>query len=452
MGYLAIASIVLLAVMTIVVDARRTRTVAPLTLLTISNLLWVELNPSVWLFSPSDARYFGSLVSMIAEATEDGVVRVLFAGACFQFGLAAVAILFATRDEPRVHTTVTLSDALARALYRLALALLALGLLGVVLIGLRYNGSPLGLYDLRYGKRTEFMYDISILSFMLDLVQYGAAVLVTTLILRGRNLLATGVLVGLILHATLMKSKFPILCVSTTFAAATFLSGRLRARRLTTWLPLLLAATVLVSLSFARSAKEQDLTGMFEQVASNRDVAYQKTVGTIWENDFPGAAAASYIVMNTEDGSFNLRPLQEALMIFVPRFIYDRGPSQADEFAAHLLGARAYFAGAGISWSPVCDGYRLFGFVGVFVVALAIAFLGAALSSGLRSPSIAARERACVLACICAPCFILASRNSLGGTLKTTVITVFVGFLPTWLLGYRPVRSSRVSTMMERPA
>jgi hypothetical protein len=432
---LAVATLLMLAVATIANELHRFRVLTPLALLTVGHVLYIGFNPLVFLISPSKASYFVHLVSLGAEVHTSGIASLMLSANLFQLGCLGVSLYTAHRANElgRIPPVVHADEKLVNALFQLGLANVAFGFIGVIAIGIEYNGSPIGLYELGYGRRTEFLYTRSIEAFLLDLLQYGSVILIVAGVLA-RKRAALIVLVAMILHGTMMKSKFPVFYVSCAFGMATMLSGQLRTAR--SWMPLVAAGVVIASLSFARSAKEQNLVGMLERVQDNQQ-EWWESIGQPWNNDFPGAAAASYMVVNDPEPSLDPAPLREAFMVFVPRFIFDRGPSQADQFASHLYGG-AYYPGAGMSWSLICDGYRLFGHLGVLAVGAIVAGLAARLAQDLKSFKASARQRAIVLVCITTPVFLVVPRTGFAGVFKLLAIVLTVSYLPVRWLGYDP--------------
>jgi hypothetical protein len=436
-----LASILLVtAGLTIWMELRRFRFLTPLSLLTIGHVLYIALNPIVFLISPREATYFEHLVSLGARLTEVGIRNLLAAAVLFQGSCLVVAfVLFQRRGAaPELLRREPISPTLEAALLRLGWLNVAFGVVGIVLIGVQYNDSAIGLYQIPYGRRTEFLYFQSVLGFLLDMFQYGAVILVTVGLLTHRRYLPIVAFAVIIVHGAMMKSKYPVLYVSCAFATAAVLSGRLKAAR--GFLPLAVAAVVVASLSFARTSKDQDLGGMIAFVDDNRTEWWQH-LGQPWNNDFPGASTTSYVVINTARPSSSVGPLRDAAMIFVPRFIHDRGPSQADLFAAELYG-ESYFAGAGLSWSLVCDGYNLLNFPGVALVGLLSAMLAASINP--RRKTRGWDERANVLVSLAAPVFLVAPRMGFAAAVKLLTMVLLVSYVPLPFLGYR--RLGRGST------
>jgi hypothetical protein len=137
----------------------------------------------------------------------------------------------------------------------------------------------------------------------------------------------------------------------------------------------------------------------------------------------------SYLIVNDDNEGLSDEPLRETVMVFVPRFVFDRGSSQSDRYAQKLL-RNEYFVGAGLAWSLVCDGYRMLGFVGVFVVGLLAAYIAHSANWRARSPDSRYREYWIVLMCVSTPIFLVAARAGVSSLLKTTVIVGTLTVVP----------------------
>ncbi len=423
------AAILVTTLLTIVIESVRQRTITLLTLLTASNFAYVAVNPLVFVVSPTDAHYFSYLVDFGGAVTESGLTRLFVAMLCFQGACLIVAL--SNRARPVLQTS--LSELAMTGFFRAGMLNMALGVIGIVLLGLRFNGNPLGLYQLAYGRRTEFIYSLGPLAFMLDLFQYGACIIIAAALSTGRWVRAAGVLLVIVVHGLAMKSKFPIFYTSVVYAVALGLAprkGRLRALA-----PLLVAGSVVASLSVLRSSREGTISGMFGYAQENQE-QLTDTLAKPWENDLPGPAAVSYLVVNNTDDAFSIQPLTEVGLVLIPRIIYDRGMSQADAFAKEMY-RNNYYTGAGMGWSMLCDGYRLLGLLGAFVVAAGVGGLGISLQRRIERGSSALREQALVLVPLVAPVFFLGPRLGLAVFLKIVLIVVVVSFAP-----YRVFRPS----------
>lgn len=403
------------ATATLVVEFARQRNITPIALLTVGHLGYVALNPLICLVSPANTRYFIEMVNVGGAVVPEGLGRVFLAAAAFQLGCLVVSLV---PSKAPARTALELDPHIVSRFVRIAVVLLGLSAIGTVWLGILYEGSPLGLYRIPYGVRTEFIYELGPIAFMADLVQYGAALLVTILVLTGRTRLAVLVLGGVVLHSIGVKSKHPIVYVGCVFAVVSMLSGSGRIFR--ALVPLAAAALIVSGLGLARTTGDQGMGAMLGFLEENREQLYDE-VSTPWSNDLPGPAAVSYLVVNSPNEEWSLAPLAEIITIFVPRLVVDRGPSQADSFARQTLRGE-YFVGAGMGWSMVCDGYRSLGILGTGLAGALIAAVGSALARRSRVPRPAARLRATVYLCVASPLFLLGPRYGVAGFAKQLVI------------------------------
>jgi len=429
------------AVATLVIEVAEHRAPTPVALLTLGHLGYVALNPIIFLVSPASADYFVWMVETGADVTHAGIGRVLAAALLFQLGCLGVALL----PKGNVKRPVLELDRDSTAgLIRAGYFLMALGAIGIISLGFSYNGSPLGMYAIAYGERTVYFFSRGPQAFLVELAKYGGSLLIAAYLLSKRPLAAGLILFLIALHGAGMKSKAPIIHALCVYLVAFFIAtGRRRLR----WLaPPGLALAVVLVLGVARSTRDSSLGAMFGFVQENQGLVMDSMTSP-WANDLPGPAAASYLVVNASDEELSIEPLTETAVLLVPKFIYDRGLTQSDQFARKLFRG-SYFTGSGMGWSLIADGFRLLGFAGVAFLAALLAALGARFQQIRAGASSLATHRAAILLCICAPTFLLAPRTGLAAFVKALLITCVVSLAPARF--FRRRRPSEL--VVDRPA
>lgn len=422
----AAACFLVLALLTLVVEYRRARRVTLLSVLTLGNMAYGALTPAIYHFSPESASIFGKYVRDAGVSIEDaGLLRVMLAAVIFQ----AVCCLVALRGRAgRDAGPAGLVDPeVIRHSVAVGWALMAVGALGVVWMGMAYSGSPVGLYGVSYADRSGLSRQNSIPAFMLLLGVMGASQLIVAYLLASRTRMAILVLLLITLHGLGMKSKFPVFMVLLVFLAVVVGMRKNVARLL---LPMVAAGVLLMTMSVFRDVDR--ISEIPAYVSANRE-ALKAKLPAPWQNDVPGPASIIYFVLNSDVPAFSPEPAAEVFSLLVPRFVRERGNTLADQWAQKMLGS-SYQPGMGFGWSPLCEGFLLAGWFGIAVVALVLAMAARSID-GLRDRTQGKwRELSMIVAYACVPLFFLASRESMGALVKQLVFAGVCVWLPTWLL------------------
>lgn len=422
----AAACFLVLALVTLVADYRRTRRVTLLSVLTLGNMAYGALTPAIYHFSPESASIFGKYVRDAGVSIEDaGLLRVMLAAVIFQAVCCLVALRGrAERDSGPVGLVAP--EVTSRSI-TLGWVLMAVGALGVAWMGVIYNGSLIGLYEISYAHRSGLSRQNSIPAFMLLLGIMGASQLIVAYLLAGRTRMAILVFLLITLHGLGMKSKLPVLMVLLVFLAVVVGMRKNVARLL---LPMVTAGLLLMTMSVLRDVDR--ISEIPDYVRANRE-ALKAKLPAPWQNDVPGPASIVYFVLNSDVPAFSPEPAAEVLKLLVPRFVWERGDTLADQWARRMLGS-SYQPGMGFGWSPLCEGYLLAGWFGIAVVAFVLTMAARSID-GLRDRTQGRlRELSMIVAYACVPLFFLASRESLGALVKQLVFAGVFVWLPTWLL------------------
>lgn len=420
------ACLLVLALATLVAEYRRARRLTLLSVLTLGNLAYGALTPAIYHFSPESASIFGKYVRDAGVSIEDaGLLRVMLAAMIFQAVCCMVALSGrAVRDTG--PTGLVDPEVISQSI-TVGWALMVVGALGVVWMGVAYSGSPVGLYEVSYADRSGLSRQNSMPAFMLLLGVMGASQLIVAYLLAGRTRMAILVLLLVALHGLGMKSKFPVFMVLLVFVAVAIGMRKNVVRLL---LPIVAAGVLLMTMSVLRDVdKMSEIPGY---LSANRE-ALKAKLPAPWQNDVPGPASITYFVLNSEVPAFSLEPAAEALKLLVPRFVRERGGTLADQWAQKMLGS-SYQPGMGFGWSPLCEGYLLASWLGIAIVAFVLA-MAARWIDGLRDRTQGKlRELSMIVAYSCVPLLFLSNRESMGALVKQLVFAGVFVWLPTWLL------------------
>jgi hypothetical protein len=431
---LALGLLVVLVVLTVRAEFRRARSPTALALAAIGNLMYVAVAPSLYHYSPENALIFEAYLYEAGLAVTDaGLTRVLLAGSLFQGVCLAVSMGSTGPQEARQPRAID-DPFVLRAASLWGWALVGVGLLGALWMGLKYNGSPLGLYQIAYVERAELARTYYVQFFLLIIGQYGAAQLVAAYLLAHQPGRAALLLLGVTLHGLGMKSKFPIFWVVLVFVLVAVTQ---RGRVLRRLVPIGVSVVVLSTMSFLRGFEK--LSELPEYVPAYWDLIWGTAIRP-WDNDLPGPASIVYFVLNSGAASFSLRPVTEVLWLLVPRFIYERGPVLADVWAKRMIGA-GWEPGQGLGWSPLCEGYLLAGWAGIALVALAFALIARKIDR-LGTSAGEHHDFFVIVAFCSAPFFLLGLRESTGGLIKGLLTAAVVVWVPTFYLTRRARQSS----------
>ncbi len=430
------AGFLVLALVTLVAEYRRARPVTLLSVLTLGNMAYGALTPAIYHFSPESASIFGKYVQDAGVSIDDaGLLRVMLAAVIFQAVCCLVALRGrAGRAGRDAGPTGLVDPEVINCSITVGWALMAVGALGVVWMGMVYSGSPIGLYGIAYADRSGLSRQNSMPAFMLLLGVMGASQLIVAYLLTGRTKMSILVLLLVALHGLGMKSKFPVFMVLLVFLAVAIGMRKNVVRLL---LPIVAAGVLLMTMSVLRDVdKMSEIPGY---VSANRE-ALKAKLPAPWQNDVPGPASITYFVMNSEVPAFSSEPAAEVLKLLVPRFVRERGDTLADQWAQKMLGS-SYQPGMGFGWSPLCEGYLLASWLGIVIVAFLLA-VAARWIDGLRDRTQGQfRELSMIVAYSCVPLLFLSNRESTGALVKQLVFAGVFVWLPTWLLLARKGRS-----------
>lgn len=423
--HVAILLLLPAGLLTIWFEYRRRRALTPILLLTIGNLAYFAVNPYLFLVSPSDAEYFAYLVSLMNELTFEGVASLLLAAFAFQLGLLGVSLT--TRRQSMVSLQGSRNGEgliSAKALTYLGIADVVVGLIGMVWMGIIYNGTPFGLYRLSYAEHGTFFHGASVPAFLLDVGKYGASLLMAVAVLDRRPVRVAVVFLAMTLHGVALKSKLPIFHIACVYAVAQSLSGA--PNKMRALIPLGLAGLVIGALGILRGA--EDIFAIPRFFDDNREVV-MRSVSSPWENDFPGPAAAAYIVVNDPYQEWSMGPLWDVVTYFVPKFVVDRGLSVSELYSKRLLGS-GWQPGLGPGWSLISDGYLMLGQTGVVLVGAFVGWLGRRVDQLRASNDDLRAECGRVFVCVSSPLFLFAPRAALASLLKVLLVVWVVSILP----------------------
>lgn len=416
-----------LVLLTIGQEYRRSSGVSLISFTSIGTFIYMGVTPALWYWNRDAAVAFEMYVSDAGlTVSETGLVRLLIAAVLFQFTCLCVSLSASRKKGPPL--TEFSDRRFMRIAVRMGLVLIAVGLVGVVWMGVNYNGSPWGLYDISYFDRASLARNNPLGAFLLLMLIYGAVQLMVVFVLSGRIFYAAMILFALTVHGLGMKSKFPIFWVLIVFLGVAI--GR-RKNLIRVGVPLVASGVVLGAMSVLRGV--ENLADLPDYLSNYGD-AVLLALASPWENDIPGPASIAYYVTNS-NVEFTLRPILEILLLLVPRFIVERGPVISDTWAERMMGS-SYEPGLGFGWSPICDGFLLGGYVGVVIVAFA--FIGIARGIDRLAAKLGhSREFFVMVMYSSTPIFLYGVRESLGGLIKQLLVMTVVLWLPTYYFAKR---------------
>ena len=418
--------LLLLASLTVIREYRRTKTLTPISLISLGNILYMGVTPTLYHYFPDIVTIFEHYVSDTGMTVDEpGLIRVLLAAAVFQLVCFCVSL---GGGRKRIHPDAINNKTILKAAIIVGWVLMSVGALGAVWLGLKYNGHPWGLYEISYIERVTLARDNSLQAFMLLMGVYGATQLIVAYLLSDRKKMAVMILLAMTLHGLGMKSKFPIIWVLVVFFVVAV--GQ-RKQLLRLFLPIGFAVLILSTMSILRGF--ENYADLPEYVETHWDLLMATAVAP-WNNDLPGPASITYFALNS-DVDYTVRPVTEILWLMVPRFLYDRGPVLADLWAEKMLGID-YQPGLGFGWSSICDGFLLLGWLGIALVAFVNAMLARYIDN-LGTKDRRYGEFFMIVVYCSAPLFLFSFRQSLGGLIKQMLIMAVLIWLPTFYLAQK---------------
>lgn len=421
------AIFVILVLLTLLREYRRTRSITLLSLLTVGNVLYSAVTPAIFYYVPESAVIFEMYVFDAGmNIDESGLIRVMLAATLFQ--LVCMCVSFSgSQIRGNIYFDSISSKALVKYSTRVGWCLMLIGAVGVVWMGLAYNGNPWGLYEVSYFDRSGLSRQNSLASFMLLLGIQGASQLIVVFLLTDRAKMAVFILLMVTLHGLGMKSKFPVFSVLFVFLVVAIGRRRDVFRLL---MPIALVGLILMTMSFLRGV--DNLSDIPAYIAMNKE-ELGATTAAPWENDIPGPSSMAYFIINGNSIDFTFEPILEIVKLLVPKFVYDRGDMLADEWAKKMLGSQ-YQPGMGFGWSPICEGFLLAGWVGVILVAFVFARLARYVDDLKNNGGGKLQELSIIVSYSCAPLFLYAIRESMGGLVKQLLLVTLFVWMPTFLL------------------
>lgn len=421
------AIFVMLVSWTLIREYRRTGRITLLSILTLGNISYGVVTPVIAYYSPDSAVIFRKYVFAAGVSVdESGLIRVILAATIFQ--LACLCVSIAGKPDREEITPNPLSDGvLIKQAIRIGWGLMLVGAVGVVWLGMIYNGHLLGLYEISYSDRSGLSRQNSVAAFMLLLGVLGASQLIVVFLLADRVKTAIFILLLVALHGLGMKSKFPVFSVLFIFLVVAIGRRRNVIRLLA---PVILTGIVLMTMSILRDVDK--ISEIPRYLAMNKEAIRAKAPAP-WENDIPGPSSMMYFIINNDSVGYTFAPALEAVKLLIPKFVHDRGDTLADEWAKKMLGNQ-YQPGMGFGWSPLCEGFLLAGWVGIFLIAFVLAKLAWYIDNLRRNAGGRLRELAIIVTYSCAPMFFLANRESLGALVKQLLLVAVCVWLPTFLL------------------
>jgi hypothetical protein len=432
---------VVLVWLTIQREYRRSNGVTLISFVSIGNIVYMGLTPALWFWARDTAAVFDNYVwDAGLTVDETGLVRLLIAAVLFQFICVCVSLSASRKRSPPLTTFA--DKRFIRIAICMGLVLIAVGLVGVVLMGVKYNGHPWGLYEIAYFDRAPLARDNPVGAFLLLMLIYGAAQLIVVFVFSGRIFYAAVLLFALTAHGLAMKSKFPIFWVLIVFLAVAV--GR-RRNFIRIGVPFIVSGMVLGAMSVLRGA--ENLADLPDLLSTSGD-AVLIALASPWGNDIPGPVSIAYYVINSHV-DFTFRPIFEILLLLVPGFVVDRGPVLSDIWAQKMMGY-SYEPGLGFGWSPICDGFLLGGYVGVALVAAAFVGIARSMDKLAAKPG-PSREFFVMVMYSSTPFLLYGMRESLGGLIKGLLVMVLLVWLPTYYFVNRK-RRVRVRMVSESPS
>lgn len=418
--------LLLLVSLTVIGEYHRTRTLTLVSLLSLGNILYMGVTPALYHYFPESVSLFEHFVSDTGMTIEEsGLLRMLMAATIFQLVCLCVSL---GGGRKRIHLDAINNKSVLRAAITVGWTLMSIGALGVVWLGLKYNGHPWGLYEISYFERTTLTRDNSLQAFMLLLGMYGAAHIIVVYLLSNRKKMAVLILLAMVLHGLGMKSKFPIIWVLLVFLVVTI--GQ-RKQLFQLFIPIGFAVLILSTMSALRGF--ENVADLPEYIETHWDLLVT-TAAAPWNNDLPGPASVTYYALNS-DVDYTVRPVTEILWLMVPRFLFDRGPVLPDVWAEKMLGS-GYQPGLGFGWSSICDGFLLLGWLGIGLVAFVYAVLARYIDN-LRTKGGKYEEVFMIVVYCSAPFFLFGMREMLGGLIKQMIIMTALIWLPTLYLAQK---------------
>lgn len=429
-----------LASWTITSEYRRMKALTLLSLVSLGNVLYMGVTPALHYYYPDGTKIFEAYVSGTGMIVEDsGLLRMLLAATMFQLVCLIVSL---GNHGKRTPFDAINDESIRKAAIMVGWALVSIGALGAVWMGINYNGHPWGLYEISYLERTTLSRDNYVQAFLLLLGMYGAAQLIVVFLLSKRKMAAVSILFAMTLHGLGMKSKFPIFWILLVFMVVAI--GQ-RKQFLRLFLPIGFTVLILSTMSILRGV--DNLSELPEYIDTYSDLL-MTTAAAPWNNDLPGPASIAYYILNSEV-DYTVRPITEILWLMVPRFLFDRGSVLSDAWAEMMMGGE-YQPGLGFGWTPICDGYLLLGWLGIGLVAFVFAWLARSINDlGTRDGR--NREFFVIVFYCSAPYFLYGVRESIGGLIKQLLIMSALTWLPTFYLAQKQSwRRSGFRTESER--
>jgi len=421
---------VVLVWLTVKREYRRSNGITLISVFSIGNMIYFGLTPALWFWARDSAVRFDNYVSDAGlTVDETGLARLLIAAALFQFIGLCVSLNASRKKDPAV--TEFADKRFIGIAIRMGLVLIAVGLVGVVLMGVKYNGHPWGLYEIAYVERAPLARDNPLGAFLLLMLMFGATQLIVVFVLSGRIFYAVTLLFALTIHGLGMKSKFPIFWVLIVFLGAAI--GR-RKNLVRIGVPFIVSVLVLGAASVLRGA--QNLADLPDYLSTSGD-AVLIALASPWENDIPGPVSIAYYVINS-NVDFTIQPILEIPLLLVPRFVVDRGQVLSDTWQEKMMGYD-YEPGLGLGWSPICDGFLLGGYVGVALGALAFVGIARGIDKLAAKPG-PSREFFVMVMYSSTPFFVYGVRESLGGLIKQLLVMTLLVWLPTYYFAQRKRR------------
>lgn len=396
-----------------------------ISMLTVGYVLYGGVTPIITYYWPEATPIFNSYVNDTGmNVDEAGLLKVMIMVTLFQ--LASLVVAFGrSKKAMSIKLKKCSSENAAAASIFVGWLMVFLGLAGVVWLGLTYNGSPFGLYQISYAERSPLFREHSSQAFLLLLGLYGASQLVVSYLMTRRLKAAALVLLLVTLHGLGIKSKFPVFWVCFIFFVAA-IGERVNLRKIL--LPMGIALLVLMTMSVLRGA--ESLSDLPYYISENLEEVNGNAT-RLWENDIPGPASITYFLINYSPFEHSIDPLLEIPKLLVPRFVYDRGAVVSDVWAAKMMGS-SYEPGLGFGWSLLCDGYLLADWLGVIIVSYGVSRLAryiADLKFAGWQPFVFT-----VAGYTAAPLFFYGTRESAAGLVKALLVMAVVLWVPTILL------------------
>ncbi|CAH2032346.1 O-antigen polysaccharide polymerase Wzy [Trichlorobacter ammonificans] len=432
---------IVLVIVTVFVEFRRMRRITLCSMLSFGNVLYNALTPALCFYEPQVVWAFELYVNDAGlEINELGLVRSMLAACVFQLGILIVACLGKKKNiEKSISSN---SKHIYRAATVVGMFLLLLGVAGVMWIGLKYNGQLMGLYKITYFERSALALNNPAQAFLMNLGIYGAAQLIVVFLLTDRPKWAVSVLLMMTLHAVGMKSKFPVFWVLLVFSGVVVFEKKSIIRML---VPIGFTALILSSMSFLRGV--QNISELPLYIAT-----YWEEIGEVvsnpWGNDIPGPSAMTYYVLNTQP-DFTIAPIWDTIKIMIPSSLVDRGMLLPEIYAEKMIGS-GYAKGLGFGWPLICDGFLLFGWIGIGLFSGIVSLLARFVETGHSRMTETSKILLKIICFSLTPFALYSIRESMGGLIKALVVMSVLVWLPTWLFANRlPLIMRRITNNAE---